>query len=331
MPRTDSARKRASARLRRNHAARIASGLCTRCGKAPPEPGLKMCSDCGDKRRAADRARRAKARAEGKLYGGRDPDLCRRADRAGDRRRRRARRDAGLCSNCGRNPPEDGRTVCEPCREARRAIDRRRYAARRAAGACVRCSEPAVGGSSRCARHAALEAERVSPERKKALDRKRYARRRAQGRCTDCGVQVVGAARCPACRPAVQYPRACVSRCAGRAALLQRDRAGDPGGSRHLRDRGRSRCLPRLRGAAPRPGGNPLQRAAPRAHAHGLAAGMPPGESGRARRPDAQRRAGGGQGFRLPRAHKKTTHWSGEAGSRSPRSARRSMAAQARR
>ena len=199
MPRTDSARKRASARLRRQHAERVASGLCTRCGKAPPERGLKMCSDCNEKRRAADRARRTRARAEGMPYGGRDPDLCRRADRAGDRRRRRAWRDAGLCSSCGRNPPEDGRTVCEPCREARRSIDRRRYAARRAAGACVRCAEPAVGGSSRCARHAALEAERVSPERKRALDRKRYARRRAQGRCTDCGVQVVGAARCPAC------------------------------------------------------------------------------------------------------------------------------------
>ena len=199
MPCTDSAKKRASARLRRQHAARSASGLCTRCGKAPPQPGLKMCPDCGEKRRAADRARRAKARAEGKQYGGRDPDLCRRADRAGDRRRRRTRVEAGLCSNCGRNPPEDGRSVCEPCREARRAIDRRRYAARRAAGACVRCAEPAVGGSSRCARHAALEAERVSPERKRAVDRKRYARRRAQRRCTDCGVQVVGAARCPAC------------------------------------------------------------------------------------------------------------------------------------
>ena len=199
MPRTDSARKRASARLRRNHAARIASGLCTRCGKAPPEPGLKMCSDCGDKRRAADRARRAKARAEGRQYGGRDPDLCRRADRAGDRRRRRARRDAGLCTDCGRNPPEDGRTVCEPCREARRAIDRRRYAARRAAGACVRCAEPAIGGSSRCARHAALEAERASPERRIAASRKRYARRRARGVCVDCGAPSAGAARCPAC------------------------------------------------------------------------------------------------------------------------------------
>ncbi len=199
MPRTDSAKERASARLRRQHAERAASGLCTRCGRLPPEPGLKMCRDCGDKRRAADRDRRARARAEGKQYGGRDSDLCRRADRARDRRRRRAWRDAGLCSNCGRNPPEDGRSVCEPCREARRAIDRRRYAARRAAGACVRCSEPAVDGSSRCARHAALEAERVSPERKKAVDRKRYARRRAQRKCVDCSISVAGTARCPDC------------------------------------------------------------------------------------------------------------------------------------
>ena len=199
MPDQAPAKERANARLRRRHAERLASGTCTRCAKGPPEPGLKMCGSCAEKRRAADRARRARARGEGKPYAGRDPDLCRRADRARDRRRRRAWRDAGLCSNCGRNPPEDGRSVCEPCREAKRAVDRRRYAARRAAGACVRCSEPAIGGSSRCARHATLEAERVSPERKRAVDRKRYARRRAQGRCTDCGVHAAGAARCPAC------------------------------------------------------------------------------------------------------------------------------------
>ncbi len=193
------AKERANARLRRRHAELGARGLCTRCAKSPPEPSLKVCGTCRGKRRAADRDRRARARAEGKPYRGRDPDLCRRADRARDRRRRRAWRDAGLCSNCGRNPPEDGRCVCEPCREAKRAVDRRRYAARRAAGVCVRCSQPAAGGSSRCARHAALEAERVSPERKRAVDRKRYARRRAQGRCTDCGVHAAGAARCPAC------------------------------------------------------------------------------------------------------------------------------------
>ena len=114
------AKERANARLRRRHAERIASETCTRCAKTPPSPGLKVCGSCRDKRRAADRDRRARARAEGKPYGGRDPDLCRRADRARDRRRRQAWRDAGLCTNCGRNPPEDGRSVCEPCREARK-------------------------------------------------------------------------------------------------------------------------------------------------------------------------------------------------------------------
>ena len=199
MPGSGSARENLNARLRRRHVERIASGLCTRCGRVPPEPGLKVCGSCGEKRRAADEARRARAQARGAPYAGRDPVKCRRADRAGDRRRRRARREAGLCTGCGRNPPEDGRSVCEPCREARRALDRRRYAARKAAGLCTRCAEPTAGGSSRCARHAALEAERVSPERKKATDRKRYARRRARRRCVDCRVGTAGSARCPAC------------------------------------------------------------------------------------------------------------------------------------
>ena len=197
MSRQDPAHRRA--RLRRRHAERLKNRICTRCAKAAPEPGLKVCASCGEKRRAADKARRARARQEGKPYGGRDPELRRRADRAGDRRRRRARSEAGLCPNCGRNPPEDGRSVCEACGEKKRALDRRRYAVRRAARVCVRCGEPAAIGSSRCARHVVLEAERVSPERKSAVRKKRYARRRARGACVDCGVGTAGSARCPAC------------------------------------------------------------------------------------------------------------------------------------
>ena len=158
-----------------------------------------MCTGCAEKRRAADRARRAKARAEGKQYGGRDPKRCRRADRTGDRRRRRAWKEAGLCTSCGRRRPEEDRTVCEPCREARRALERRRYAARQAAGRCVRCRQPTVGGLSRCGRCLALEKERVSPERASAAAKKRYAARRAQGACVDCGVRTGGAARCERC------------------------------------------------------------------------------------------------------------------------------------
>lgn len=199
MPRDEPFTERVNAGQRQRHAERAAAGVCTRCGKVAPEPGLKVCGSCAGKRRAAEKARRDRARDRGEPYAGRDPVKCRRANRADDRRRRCARRDAALCTGCGRNPPEDGRSICETCREARRAAERRRYAARRAAGLCVRCAEPAAGGSSRCARHAALEAERVSRERKKATDRKRYARRRARRRCVDCGVGSAGSARCPAC------------------------------------------------------------------------------------------------------------------------------------
>ncbi|MYF08756.1 MAG: hypothetical protein F4092_11545 [Rhodospirillaceae bacterium] len=199
MPGSSAAKARANARLRRRYAERVAVGICTKCGKTPPDDGLKVCGRCAERRRDADRTRRARAKDRGKPYAGRDPVRCRRAGRAADRRRRQARRDAGLCTKCGRNPTDDGRSVCETCREAMRARERRRYAARIAAGLCVRCSEPAAGGLSRCARHAALEAERVEPERKSATSRKRYARRRAERRCVDCGIETAGAARCPAC------------------------------------------------------------------------------------------------------------------------------------
>ena len=200
MPLKDPAKKQTrDLRNRQRHAQRIAQGTCTRCGKLPPDPGLKVCARCAEKSRAADKARRDKAKAHGMLYRGRDPERCRRADRAGDRRRRRARLDAGLCTSCGLRRPEDNRSVCEPCREARRALDRRRYAARRAAGRCVRCTQPAVGGLSRCGRCLALEKERVSPERESAVSKRRYARRRARGECVDCKAPTGGAARCPRC------------------------------------------------------------------------------------------------------------------------------------
>ena len=141
MPLKDPAKKQLrDRRNRQRHAERVAGGVCTRCGRLPPAPGLKVCGACAEKRRATDRARRARARQQGQAYAGRDPERCRQADRAGDRRRRRERRDAGLCTSCGHRRPEDDRSVCETCREARRALDRRRYTVRRAAGRCVRCT-----------------------------------------------------------------------------------------------------------------------------------------------------------------------------------------------
>ena len=190
---------RAREHQRRRHAERIAQGKCTRCGNSPPEPGLKLCRGCADKRRAAERARRARARQNGLPYAGRDPEQCRRADRAGDRRRRRERRDAGLCTSCGQREPADGRSLCEPCRNVRRTYDRRRYDARRAAGSCVRCARSTFEGQSRCGRCLALEKERVSPERESAVRKRRYSGRRARGECVDCTAPTGGAARCPRC------------------------------------------------------------------------------------------------------------------------------------
>ena len=81
MPYRDAARKEEHDRfLRQRHASRLAQGLCTRCGRVPPEPGLKVCGDCAEKRRAAERARRARAREQGKPHAGRNPERCRRAD-----------------------------------------------------------------------------------------------------------------------------------------------------------------------------------------------------------------------------------------------------------
>ncbi len=187
MPLRDPVKQERDRRLRQRHAARLEQRLCTRCGRVPPEPGLKVCADCAEKRRTAEKVRRAKARSQGKLYRGRDPERCRRTDRVGDRRRRRAWKEAGLCTSCGLRRPEESRSVCEPCRKARRARDRRRYDARKAAGSCVRCNQPTVGGLSRCGRCLALEKERICPERKSAAGKRRYAVRRAQGACVDCG------------------------------------------------------------------------------------------------------------------------------------------------
>ena len=200
-PRRDPERARAyeRERTRRRAAERLAAGLCAKCGKAPAPPDGRMCDACAEKRRAAERARYAEARAAGKLYGGRDPEPKRRGARANSRKRRRARREDGLCTRCGRRPAAEGGTTCGPCREARQAADRELYASRRAAGLCGRCGGTAADGGSRCAPCAALEAERISPERKNAAARRRYAERRARGLCTDCGQPSQGAARCAPC------------------------------------------------------------------------------------------------------------------------------------
>ena len=191
-------KERASRRrsYRRQRAERLAQGRCTKCGSRPPEPDRTLCAECGAKRRAADRGRYAQARAEGRLQGGAGAEARRRSARAQAKRRYRERRDAGACTKCGRRPPAEGRSRCEPCLSRRNASERRTWAERLAQGRCGACGAPAPDGAARCDPCAALQQGRPS---RAAYGRKRYSRRRAQGRCTDCGAHSAGASRCPEC------------------------------------------------------------------------------------------------------------------------------------
>ena len=272
------ARRRADReRGRRQHAERRAAGLCVKCGRVPALPERTQCEPCAERRLAADRARHARARAEGKTR--RDSEAARLADRERGRRRRAERRAAGLCIRCGNIPPEEGRSMCEPCRDDRRAAKRARRAERRAAGLCETCAAPVNGGAAYCGPCAAARNERRQrhPEAHREADRRRYAERRARGDCTRCGKPANGAAECHACRDAArarydarraagvcvkcQTPTvggaACSAPCAGanvgqrdreaeNAARRQRYQDGLPGRRKHAarqrRYRDRQRC-----------------------------------------------------------------------------------------
>lgn len=186
-------------RPRRQVVERIARGVCAKCGSNPAESGQRLCETCAEKRREYDRSRYAEARDRGELYGGRNPQAKRKAARIASQKRRKARLDSGACTRCGRQPPADGGTTCEPCRTIRQGAERELYAARRAARLCARCGGPTTDGGSRCAPCAVLEAERGRPDRKNARSRQRYWERRAAHRCTDCNGPSFGASRCPAC------------------------------------------------------------------------------------------------------------------------------------
>ena len=186
-------------RYERITAARIAHGMCPRCGKAKPAPDHTLCRPCGEQRRKAERARHAKAKAAGLLYSGRDAARCRRSARDRSKQSDQARRDAGLCTRCGSRQPLEGGTVCAPCRELKRDREREHYARRRDAGECGKCGAPAPDSSARCERCARSAAKRSRKKAKNARSRQRYDQRRARRLCIDCGAPSQGASRCLPC------------------------------------------------------------------------------------------------------------------------------------
>ena len=222
IPRRDPEKARLGERRRRRRRTdeRRAKGLCPECGKRPPAPGHTVCAPCGEEQRATARARYARGKAAGKLYGGRKVSTRRRIGRERSAKRRAERLAAGLCTSCGTRPSAGDGTQCEPCREARRAFEHERYAARRAAGLCGSCGGPTLDGGSRCGPCAVRETERRSPEKKNASARRLYARRRAKGLCTCCGKRpsAGGGTECEPCREArraFEHKRYAARRAAG--------------------------------------------------------------------------------------------------------------------
>ncbi|MCY4065151.1 MAG: hypothetical protein OXF57_02140, partial [Rhodospirillaceae bacterium] len=207
-------------RFRKRTAARVAQGMCPRCGERPPVPERSLCGPCNEKRNAASRARDARLRAEGKPR--RNPGTARQYERERSRREAAERKAAGLCTRCGTEPAAPGRSSCEPCLEKRRAADRARYAAGKAAGLpygganadakrragrakskrrqkarleaglCIRCGQhPPVEDGTTCA---------PCREKRQAAEKRQYAERRAAGLCTRCGAPVHdGLSRCAPC------------------------------------------------------------------------------------------------------------------------------------
>ena len=99
-------------RHRRRAADRIARGLCPRCGARPMAPDRRLCAECAEKKRVAERARYDAGKAAGKLYGGRCVETRRRDARVRGKDRHHVRREAGICTACGRKPAAEGAAVC---------------------------------------------------------------------------------------------------------------------------------------------------------------------------------------------------------------------------
>ena len=125
-------KRRERERYHKRVAARREHGLCPRCGRLPPEPGRSRCAPCAEKHRIDGRARDARLRAAGIQR--RDPIRAKANERDRARRRTAERAAQGLCTKCGRNPPEPDRRTCEPCAVKRRKAERERYHRARSAG-----------------------------------------------------------------------------------------------------------------------------------------------------------------------------------------------------
>lgn len=127
-----------------------------------------------------------------------------------DSERRERRREAGLCTRCGKPVDVEGYVWCSKCRaksakssrKSRKSAHSAYYQARNS-GRCYLCGKLAIPGKGLCEEHYAEKKEYQRKYREKNHDviRQKRLDKIAAGLCIDCG-QPVGDehTRCPRCR-----------------------------------------------------------------------------------------------------------------------------------
>ena len=217
----EAGKRRNRERFRERMNERRAANLCLGCGSVSPVPGRTTCEPCAGKRRAKERARNGKLKAEGRPR--RCPEKSREAGRRHYRRKMDRRAAEGLCRRCGKLPPAPGRINCHECGGKLRAAARERYHAGKAAGmkyggrsadsrrrsARLRSERKrrewiAAGKCSRCGKAAPAEGGSTCTPcrtRRQERDRAKYKERKAAGVCTRCGHAPAfnGATTCLSC------------------------------------------------------------------------------------------------------------------------------------
>jgi len=95
------------------------AGLCSKCGKGPLAANSALCQNCIDKRATKHVERSRNLKDAGLCWCGKGAAVANKAlcQNCIDKReeRRRNRKDAGLCSKCGKHPTINASTYCEIC------------------------------------------------------------------------------------------------------------------------------------------------------------------------------------------------------------------------
>lgn len=117
--------------------------ICVKCHQQDARPNCVTCYDCADKEA---------------IYREQTYRLPTKKSREYKRNLYKVRKEAGICTRCGKKKASKGLTTCIDCRTKtnRNANDRRKLLnaqKRKYLGICLRCNNPVVDGYCYCEEH----------------------------------------------------------------------------------------------------------------------------------------------------------------------------------